>query len=337
MEAKSPSEALGFITNAKDMVGEREKRVSSGKKLLSFGVSFLDDALGGIRSNDLVVIGAQTGKGKSQLAMLIALHNCRAGKTVHYFALESEKHDIARRIRFQVLADSFYKDPYRPPGLFLDYQDWVLGKLDEQLKRYEDEIDLSPLFQNLHIYYRTSDFTAEVFQNTFFGIKEETDLVIVDHLHYFDFIDSNENRATKEIMKTIMDCVQIVERPVVLISHVRKRDKRTNQLLPDIEDFHGSSEISKICSKAITLAPAPQEMDPLKQQDSLGSKTLMSILKNRTDGSRVGWVACLGYIYGSQSYQTRYALGRLSYMGDAFKEVSPSDVPKWANNYMYNA
>jgi archaellum biogenesis ATPase FlaH len=335
MEAKSPSKALGFKTNAEDTLGEREKRIASKKSLLSFGVSFLDDALGGIRRNDLVVIGAQTGKGKSQLAMLIALHNCRAGKNVHYFALESERHDIARRIRFQVLANTFYSDPNRP-SIILDYQDWILGLLDDQLKKYEDEIDLTPLFPNLHIYYRESDFTAEVFQKIFFGIKEETDLVIVDHLHYFDFVDTNENKATKEIMKTIMDCVQISERPVVLISHVRKRDRKTNQLLPDIEDFHGSSEISKICSKAITLAHAPEELDPLKQKSTLGSKTLISILKNRTDGSRVGWVACIAYVYGSQSYQTRYALGRLSYMGDTFKESSPNDVPSWAKGYMYN-
>lgn len=324
MEAKSASQAAGFVSFNDEKENDEALRIEEGQRLIKFGVSFLDEALLGISHNDLVVLGAPTGKGKSQLATLIALHNCRAGKRVHYFALEAEKRNISRRLRFQKISEMFYADTNKP-RIHLDFQEWRFGLLSEHLSRYEREIDEAPdLYPNLYIYYRDKDFGIKDFQRAFFAISQDTDLIIVDHLHYFDFEDSNENKATKEIMKTIMDCVQISGKPVVLISHVRKRDKKTKQILPDIEDFHGSSEISKICTKAITLAPDPGS------ETKAGNGTLISILKNRNDGSRTRFTAKMVFDYSKQNYGSHYNLGQMNFDGSEWKEIPSEDVPFWS-------
>ncbi|HND85068.1 MAG TPA: DnaB-like helicase C-terminal domain-containing protein, partial [Pseudobdellovibrionaceae bacterium] len=43
-----------------------------GRNLIPFGISFLDGALDGILPNDLILIGAATGAGKTTLATQLA-------------------------------------------------------------------------------------------------------------------------------------------------------------------------------------------------------------------------------------------------------------------------
>jgi replicative DNA helicase len=85
---------------------ERLQRTQQGASCLTFGVQFLDEAVGGIYSNDLVLYGAKTGIGKTQLATITAMANAANGKRVHFFALEAEQHEIERRIKYQILTCS---------------------------------------------------------------------------------------------------------------------------------------------------------------------------------------------------------------------------------------
>ncbi len=303
---------------------ERALRLQNGQNVLSFGVPFLDDALGGIYANDLIVLGSRTGGGKTQQVMLTALANARAGKRVHFFALEAEEYEIERRMRYQILAQRFYADPNRP-RVYLNYLDWYYGNLDSALSRYENEIDQAgSMFPSLKIYYRSGEFTGHEFERIFLGIKDETDLVIVDHLHYFDIDDDNENRAVKAIVKKIRDCCLIAGKPVILVSHIRKSDRRMKLIVPDIEDFHGSSDIGKIATKAVTLAPN-YEMSTKEIR-----QTYFSVSKCRVDGARTSSVGVLAYNLNTQSYQRDYFLGRISSDLTEFIPTSSEDLPQWA-------
>src|SRR5207302_723892 len=83
---------------------EREERIEEGERLLTFGVEFLDLMLGGIALFDLILIGAKTNRGKTELATIIATMNAARGKRVHYIALEAEDIEIERRTKYKLLA-----------------------------------------------------------------------------------------------------------------------------------------------------------------------------------------------------------------------------------------
>lgn len=305
---------------------ERASRLNRRERILSFGVPFLDESLGGIFPNDLILIGAKTGFGKSQLAVLVALANARQGRRVVYFALEAEDCEIEQRIKFQMIAERFYADPARP-HIYLNYLDWYCGRLDEYLKKYEDAIDSAPdIYPTLKVYYRSGGFSASEFERVFFAVKDEVDLVITDHLHYFDFDDDNENRAIKEIMKKMRDCALITGVPNILIAHVRKSDRRAKQLLPDIDDFHGSSDIGKIVTKALTISPNYEGKSKTQRQ------TYVSILKCRVDGSRAHHVAALAFNLNKHAYEREYYLGKLSSDGTEFIPYDFASMPEWARN-----
>jgi len=317
-----------FTTLESGVLNERAERIANSKKLLSFGVPFLDESLGGIEVDDLILIASKTGHGKTQLATYIALNNIKRGKTVHFFALVSAKYEIERRLKYQIIADRFFKMNQRPQ-IYLNYMDWYQCKLDEYLIDLEKEAELELTqykYKKLFIYYRNKDFTARDFQRLVLGVKSQTDLIIADHLHYFDFEDENENRALKDTVKSIRDSALLSGKPVILVSHVRKSDRRTKQLVPDIEDLHGSSDIGKIGTKVITLGPCYEESQGNHR------KTYFHIGKCRVDGSRDEMTGLLAFNFSTQNYERQYFVGKLSGDGSSLNLFNLNQIPYWAIN-----
>jgi replicative DNA helicase len=305
---------------------ERKHRLEMGKECLSFGVSFLDDALGGIYANDLIVLGAPTGVGKTQMATLIAKSNAEKGKRVLYFALEAEEYEIERRIKYQMICERYYSMCDRP-NIYLNYMDWYYGKLNSALSQIEEELEsIDKVYSTLSVYYRDNEFNEKEFQRIFLSLKSEFDLVIIDHLHYFDYDDDNENRAVRSIVKAVRDTAQIAGKPVILISHIRKSDRRAKRLVPAIEDFHGSSDIGKIATKAITFAPNFEANEPN------GRQTYVSVTKCRVDGTRMRAIGLLMFNYTSQRYEHPYYVGKLNADETEYVACDPFQLPKWATN-----
>ena len=317
-----------FMPSPERIDGERAERLANGAGILSFGVKFLDDAMGGITRRDLVLIGAKTGSGKTQLASNIAMTNCRAGKRVHYFALEAEDREIERRMKFQLLAAIYYRD-FVGAHIKLRYIDWYNGRLDYVLGRFEREADeeLRELTRNLSTYYRVDSFTSDDFAKHLDAIREETDLAVLDHFHYVDSTDDNENRGHKRIVKQIRDSVLRAEKPVIVIGHIRKSDPKVTPLVPTEEAFHGSSDIVKIATKAIMIAP---DYETETGNPSLWS-TYMQIVKCRQDSSLTRYVARVNYDTKHDAYEEFYVLGRLTDGGREFKGLDSGQWPTWKN------
>ncbi len=305
---------------------ERRERIEAGKNLLTTGVTFLDEALGGIATKDLLIVASKTGVGKSQFVAHIALANVRLGKRVHIFALEAERLEVERRIKYQFISDLFFRSQNRS-DIKINYMDWFYGRLDSELGQYEEAADKELMrLSTLFIYYRKNEFYAKDFQRLALSIKDHTDLIIVDHLQYFDSDNPNENRATSDIVKMIRDTALLSEKPVVLVSHVRKTDKRLKQIVPDIEDLHGSSDISKIGTKVITIAPSQEKSSNTER------KTLISISKCRIDGARSNHIGLLTFDLVKQRYEAPYKIGRLSFDGFEFEPMSGLEKPFWAKS-----
>jgi len=318
-----------FDVASSRLAGEREDRIECGARALSFGVQFLDDAMGGILPRDLVLIGAKTGLGKTALATMIAQSACDAGKNVHYFALEAEDKEIERRMKFQILSTMYYERQYRPKRI--RYLDWYMGRLDEELASFEPvaDMEMRRVARTLSTFYRLDSFTGADFVKQLDAIKDTTDLVILDHLHYVDSADDNENRGYKNTVKQIRDAALRSGKPVIVVAHVRKTDRKNETLVPTIEDFHGSSDIPKIATKAIMLAPAYDVPPP---EPHLWP-TYMQIPKCRLDSSLARFVSLVTFNARTNSYEKQYALGRATDGGKTFTGIQSKDVPPWSTGF----
>lgn len=315
-----------FTTLYDEMSGEREERIANAKSPLSFGISFLDDSFLGIMKNDLVLLAGRSGQGKSEIALHISLTNALMGKRVYHLALEAERREIARRMLYKNLAREHYADVFRGNAR-PNYLHWYAGKQEELLSPYYDNAAANlAKYSNLKIFYRGSEFGLKELKMIFASIKGQADLLVLDHLHYMDFSDENENRAHKEAVKEIRDLALLHGIPVVLVAHVRKADRRNPVPVPDMEDIHGSSDIFKIATKAITIAPAKD------QAVSEGTKTFrfptyIRLAKCRQDGSLQWFCGLTSFDMSRGDYDETYVVGNFNSKGEW---VTATEKPFWA-------
>lgn len=318
---------LGFKTAAERIAGEKFERRELAARAIPYHVPYLDDCLRDILPHDLILLGAETGAGKTELARLISSRSAEAGRHVFYFALEAEDREIERRDKFAILCGLMRRDGVRLGGM--NYPDWYRGRCDAQigdLDREADEI-IAKRRKTLHTYYRGSRFGSDDIKRLFMGIQSQADLIILDHLHYVDIEDDNENRGFKATIKMIRDVALGIGKPVIVIAHLRKQDTRVKSIVPRMEDFHGSSDIGKIVTHAVLLAPARcvPSTDPDK------SNTFMSVPKDRMGGA-TGLVALCQFDRRFKSYDKTYTLGRAN--GDKFEPLGTSEVPGWAKSHV---
>jgi hypothetical protein len=319
---------INFKSAAERIKGEAAERIERSRSEIPYYHGFLDDLLRGISQNDLIVLGAETGAGKTEFARHIAATNAKAGRRVYYFALEAEDREIERRTKFQIitrlLKDDGFKDWDR-----INYPDWYRGKIEDLVGDLNEKADkaFGLEYENLHTYYRGSKFDHDDIKRLFLAIQSDAELIILDHLHYVDIDDENENRGFKKTVKMIRDVALGIGRPVILIVHLRKRDMRSKMIVPDIEMVHGSSDIAKICTRAIMLAPARsmQNADPAK------SNTFFYVPKDRIGGA-TGLVAMCTFSRNLRKYGPQYTLGRMSPDGSEFEPLEASQLPRWAKN-----
>jgi replicative DNA helicase len=293
---------------------------------VKFGIDFLDMATDGIYSGDLVVLTARTGAGKTEFLSNVLYSGAKSGKIIHMFALEAERNEIENRILFRQLANAFYFCT-RERDEVPNYQLWVKGKQDHLLKKFQPEVieELSKVFKNQFTYYTEEGFNTESFENQMHLIEERTDLVILDHLHFMDYEDANDNQGLKKTIKEIKRIVNFFKKPVLIAAQLRKGEKYSEELLPGLDDIFGSSEIVKIATRVIALAPGG-----MAEKNKNIRQTYMRVLKNRLDGEKTFYSAICGYDFTRNNYSPTFVLGRLKKNNTVFEELRAEDYPQWA-------
>lgn len=317
-----------FSSAGANSLKEREARKSFAKNRLRFGVEYLDDSLGGILQDDLVLIGAPSGVGKTQLCCNIALANIEDGKRVHYIALEASRFEIERRLKFPLVLERFLSDPNRPrTSERVTFVNWLMGKFDEELRPYEAEADkfFEAAFRDLYTLYKQDSFGVPQLIESVLSCSSETDLILIDHVHYFDFDDDNENRAIKEIAKTVRTLALEEQKPIILVAHLRKRDRQNEELVPGLDEFHGSSDLYKIATKVITFSPG-------RLTTGGTYETFFRTPKNRLDGGVTRFIGREFFSPKRGGYEPgKYEVGLAGQSRkDGFASVDESLLPSWA-------
>lgn len=307
-------------------------------RICSFGISVLDDALIGMLPNDFIVFGADSGVGKSEMATDMAVFNARMGKKVALYFIEGGSEEAINRIRWKLIKAKYYANGYK--GIDMDYRKWRMGLLKSDLMsklNMECYLDFTNnIKENLHIYSFKEGFTIGMLMNSLGWFTKskpgeflmesylDVDLLIIDHLQYFT-LDNPKNELTEmtQILMKVKDITNFHKIPVVLVSHLRKKDR--DRGLPSQEDFFGTSNIAKVASQAITMTPSYQEED--YQNNTY--PTFFRFVKSRT-GLRSSIASLCSFNTTKGSYESEYAVYKLT--GDKPND-SPLErfkLPKWA-------
>lgn len=314
-----------------------EIRAKNGSRAISLGIPFVDAAFRGMSRTDLCSLSGGTGVGKSEAGSHIAFHNAKLGKRVLYLALEAENKEFELRQLYKLFARRFFSDTNRPP-VYISYTDFYFGRLENVFDRYAAECEEE--FRQIKTFYTRYSKEHYTLQNLALDIEnaKDFDLVVLDHLHFLYMENTNENQAFKEALMNIRSLVIEKEIPVILIAQLRKEASGPilKSVMPDISDIHGSSDIAKIITKAITLAPAG-EVVGMRPGHAHIRPTLVRISKNRIDGSSRVYTGLMSYDTRTNSYDNDFVVGRLEWKKEEgksgrverFTPLDPDDQPEW--------
>lgn len=300
--------AIGFASSASRLHDANELRKANIKRVMPYNVSYLDDELLGIHPNDIIIIMAATGAGKTTLGSLLASHAARAGRSVAFFALEAYQNEIELRDLYRTVVTLAKEQKVYQP--WMTQQRWIKEGIAELEPFVEPCIQfLQKKLATLHTFYRSTSFNKEDIRREFLALKDKADLIVLDHIHYVDTDGPNENAELKNIIKAIRDCGQQLDIPVIVIAHIRKRGSNSNkkQMLPTVDDLHGTSDISKMATAIIAVSPARDE--EFRSDDPEFANTFMAVIKDRIGGDK-GYAALMRFSLTEMNYKRQYRLCR---------------------------
>jgi replicative DNA helicase len=301
----------------------------ASKNLTQFGNAFLDDALHGMLPNDLCLLSAKSGYGKTQIATSIAAYNASVcKKNVVFIALEAEHGEIEMRLKYQCLAGLYFRDQNRDRSVTVSYRKWRLGFLTQVLKKYAEEaiVIFTQRYATLYTVYRHEHYDVTDLERTLEEAKDFGDLFLFDHLSYADQIGhENETAHMSKLIKKIRSLNLYYNKPFVVVAHLRKG---IEGIVPQLEDIYGSSDVGKNCTVAFMVAKDPEGYDAKNQLQ----KTIISIPKARTGGLG-NLVAQVDYSIQHQMYLPRYSLARVIKYKDKEKieRLDVSEYPEWCS------
>lgn len=303
------------------------------EKCCDYPIEYLNDALIGIIKSELILIGADSGCGKTEIANQIAFHNAKKKKRVYLFSLEGDRYEVAQRERYRHFADVVISNKL---GIDLDYRKFIMNEYAEifkgrNLPDFNDEmltIDemMKAQYKTLKIFKRETGINKDMIKGYFDLIKNDADLIIIDHLHYFEFMTNNEYSEISEIMKVIKKKQDEIRVPVILVSHLRKKGK--DRAFPDNEDFHGSSNIYKQANTCILFSNIIESEADYFDQVSKGIyKTGIRITKSRT-GIPTRLIGISQFQNKTKTYAPGYEVA-ITYDHNISK-LEADKYPKWA-------
>ena len=316
-------------------------------KLCSYGIKPLDDCMLAINTNELVVIAAGSGVGKTELSLAISRHNALKGKKVAHYNLEGGYREAMQRMKWRDMVDKYFATRNDKEYLELEYREWSLNKkVNPKLVQLEALVyaDLAENLNNNLFFYdnptglNCNEFCASLldfhelktaFENPFNDSKKkgfDLDLIVIDHLHYFSLDkDDDEIGEITRILKEAKRITESLNIPVILVAHLRKLPREHG--IPDKEDIYGTSNIHKIANTCIIIAP-----DHENDNHATGIyPTHIRIAKSRV-GLRPNISIYTSFDIHKRSYNETYDLYRISPTGQASGEpMQEHEWPKWYN------
>jgi replicative DNA helicase len=330
------SDRLDFGERARPSSEREQERKARRKEMagrgIPTGIDFLDDRLRSIHPTDLILVGAETGAGKTTLGTILARIAASSDRRATFFALEAYDNEIEDRLIFRELSQLAWTEKH-PARFGLNFADWLDGKCDAITEAFYDRARtwFDAYAGNMRTFYRGDKFTADDIIRELLAEQERTDLFVFDHVHYVDHDDPSELRALKEITKALRFVSLSAETPVIAVAHLRKRqgNERKASPVPSKDDFHGSSDLTKIATRAILISPA-REID---RGPDLAA-TYFRIAKDRLNGED-NLVAVLDFNRREIEYHGGYFLYRM--VGSKLEPIEMVDKPWWAERARFES
>ncbi|MFA6315539.1 MAG: bifunctional DNA primase/polymerase [Candidatus Paceibacterota bacterium] len=253
-EREKPDPQIEYVSFT-DLIGRATDELLSvdPAQVISFGYDWLDKRLTGIFPGELVIVGSESGGGKTTLCNNIIYKTSALGHKCLIFGLEDRLNDYGIKALYYEL--NKHKRLYE--GITAPNYDWNLYRTNR--------LHTDPVFMNYmgmaydslkkdNVYFVKVDeiMTIELLEKI---IEEKTQegfqLFLIDHLHYFDLQKGQNSKADyiEEVMIKIRTLQRRTGARIIMVVHYRK----LNGLRPTLDSFKDSISIIQNANYVINL------------------------------------------------------------------------------------
>ena len=254
---------------------------------IATGFRDVDNILNGIQKDNLVVLAARPGVGKTSFALNIASNVAGKGKTVLIFSMEMSSEELGQRILS--MTASIEMEKMKSGNLSPD--EWMA------LSTAQDDYEDMKLFVD-----DAAKISILEMKNKCRRLKAEhgLDLVIIDYLQLMSLDRRTENRVNEisEITRSIKILAKELEVPVIMLSQLsRDSEKRSDHRLM-LSDLRDSGSIEQDADIVIFLKRENVNEqggdDPAEVNPNIGNVCDVIVAKHRSGPTGMCSLAWVG-------------------------------------------
>lgn len=251
-QVEEKKKSFEFITFT-DVVelGYQELTKTQTNKVVSYGYLWLDDKLVGIFPSELIVIGGESGTGKTALATNIIY---RASKQVKcgVYALEDRMEDYGIRALFYEI-NRIKKASEGNDTKNYWWNDYRLNRIkDSAYKTYLEQARTNLKNGNIFFAKVKEMMKIDLLESLILEqVKNGVNLFLVDHLHYFDLTSGKDSKSdyVEKIMIRLKTLLINTNASMILVVHYKKLEGKK----PSIDSFKDSIAIPQNANYVINL------------------------------------------------------------------------------------
>jgi replicative DNA helicase len=198
----------------------------------SLGIPKLDYLTGGLHGDDLTVLTARPGIGKTALALQIADTLAEQGKRILFYSLEMRRKRVARRLASRRAMVDFQK--IERGHATSDELARIMAKLSE--------MTLLPFIVNDDSHATTAMISAEI-------DAIRPDLVIIDNINIMTepqaYASENDVKRIGRISRNLKISANDFMTPIIAIAHLNRQSEARADKRPTLADLRDSGEIEQ--------------------------------------------------------------------------------------------
>lgn len=253
--------------------------------LLQFGLPEIDEKLGPIGNNDVIILGGRTSMGKSAVAQQMAQMIAEQGRGVAFFAMEMSEEQMAARML------AAYSDKSIP------YTEIIRGNVKNydmaSIKRASERIAALPIVFDHRGGLRPSEVIAACrkFKRAMKSSGVELGLIVLDHIGLMSSDEPTQNDYARmsSIARKLKEIAKAVGCAVLACTQINREGEKRDGGRPTRADLRDSGHIEEIADAIIlTYRPAyytsrnkPKDEEDIQKHDEW--KLRMEREKHRLD------------------------------------------------------
>ena len=217
---------------------------------LSTSFDWLDDKIVGLFKGELLVVGGETGTGKTAFVTNICYKAAQRGNKVDVFALEDRLADYGIKAVYFELGRVRKKKGFPHNYPWKEYRKNEIQ--DPNYKSLRQEAELKIKNSNLSFAEIYGQMNIDILEAMITQrVAEGTKLFLIDHLHYFDMTRSNVSRAeyVEHLMIRIKSLQNKTGARIILVVHYKKLEGKK----PMLDSFKDSISIPQNANYVVNM------------------------------------------------------------------------------------